>query len=152
MNKRPRTSKICPPKASTAIPTTPPSTSLEAYISNLFYLLVLQDDHHIFVSTYDKNWSRDVDEVDDGTPLTFTSFRTFLNTQRETVSNRQLVSQSFIVAPADALGWTGSVAYTHTFSGVKDDETIVGTVVSILKIEIRNGSRVVVAENFVMGF
>ena len=50
-------------KASTAIPTTAPSLSLEAYVSNLFYLLILQDDHRIFVETHDKNWSRDVKEV-----------------------------------------------------------------------------------------
>jgi hypothetical protein len=63
MNKRPRASKIPIPKASTAIPTTAPSLSLEAYVSNLFYLLILQDDPRIFVETYDKNWSCDVKEV-----------------------------------------------------------------------------------------
>lgn len=88
---------------------------------------------------------------DDGTPLTFTEFRSFLNKQREAISNRQLVSQSFVVAPADPLGWTGSVAYTHTFSGIEAGKEIVGTIVSIVKIEVRDGRRVVVSENFVMG-
>ena len=52
-----------PSKASTAIPTTAPTLSLEAYVSNLFYPLTLQDDHRMFNETYDKNWSRDVKEV-----------------------------------------------------------------------------------------
>jgi hypothetical protein len=63
---------------------------------------------------------------DDGTTLTLSEFRVFLNEQREIISNRQLVGQSFVVAPADPLGWTGSVTYTHTFSGVKDGRTLWG--------------------------
>ena len=82
---------------------------------------------------------------------TFSEFRSFLNREREAISNRQLVSQSFVVAPADTLGWTGSVAYTHTFSGIQDGKDIVGTIVSIVKIEVRNGRRLIVSENFVMG-
>ena len=63
MDKRPRTSKGLTPKVDTELPKIPPPLSLQAYVSNLFYVVVLQDDHEIFESTYDKNWSRDVTEV-----------------------------------------------------------------------------------------
>lgn len=43
------------------------------------------------------------------------------------------------------------MAYTHTFSGIQAGKQIVGTIVSILKIEVRDGKRVIVSENFVMG-
>jgi hypothetical protein len=34
--------------------------SLEAYISNLFYLIFIQDDDEIFQHTFKKHWSPDV--------------------------------------------------------------------------------------------
>lgn len=75
-----------------------------------------------------------------------------MNKEREAISNRQLVSQSFVVAPADPLGWTGSVAYTHSFSGIQAGKEIVGTIVSIFNVEFKDERRVVVSDSSVFVF
>ena len=69
---------------------------------------------------------------------------------REQFSNRQLISQQFVVAPADGEGETGSVATTHHFSAIQQGEEVTGTIVAILKIGLEKGARKVETENFVL--
>ncbi|KAL1966986.1 hypothetical protein VTN77DRAFT_3730 [Rasamsonia byssochlamydoides] len=122
----------------------PPLPSLETYIANIFYLVLIQDDDAIFEATYEKNWSRRVKET----------FFTFVLETRKTISDRRLLSQSFVVHSNDEddddTGRTGVVAHTSHFSGVKDGKNITGTVVSILKVGWQDGRRVILTESFVL--
>ena len=84
-------------------------------------------------------------------PLTFKTFFEFVSQTRKTLTNRQLVSQSFVVQPEDAAGTTGVVAHTSHISGVENGKPVTGTVVSVLKIGFlaKQDRRVVLTENFV---
>ena len=68
---------------------------------------------------------------------------------RQAFSNRQLVSQSFVVAPADQEGETGLVAHTIHFSAISQGKEVTGTIVAVLKIGLEKGARKVVTESFV---
>ena len=87
-------------------------------------------------------------------PLNFRMFRDFVVTQRRAITNRQLISQSFVVAPADPEGRTGAVAHTSVFSGVQQGKEVKGTIVSVLKIgwDEEHEKRTVETENFVFAF
>ena len=81
-------------------------------------------------------------------------FRDFVVTQRRAITNRQLLSQSFVVAPADPEGRTGAVAHTSLFSGVQHGKEVKGTIVSVLKVgwDEKRERRTVETENFVFAF
>jgi hypothetical protein len=124
---------------------------------------------------YTKNWSPDVKEVwafplinqdmsdtnikgssDDGKALNFAQFRTLLVQLRSEISDRQLLSQSAVVAPADAEGRAGQVAHTSYWTGVQTGKSVTGTIVSVLKVDWAPGSgkeqgtRTVKTESFVI--
>ena len=73
-----------------------------------------------------------------------------MESTRKAFHNRQLVSQSFVVAAADQDGETGSVAHTSHFSAISQGKEVRGTIVSVLKIELERGQRKVVTENFIL--
>ena len=70
--------------------------------------------------------------------------------KRKELSNRQLLSQSFVVSPADGEGETGEVAHTSRFSAISQGKEVKGTIVAILKIGLEKGVRKVETENFVL--
>lgn len=86
---------------------------------------------------------------ENGKPLNFRTFFDFIVSLRRDISNRQLVSQSFVVAPADEEGKTGQVAHTTHFSGVQDGKDVEGTIVSVLNIGTDKGQRIIKTESFV---
>jgi hypothetical protein len=98
-----------------------------------------------------------VNSSGNGTPLTFSGFHDVLRTLRATISERKLISESFVVGtPADPTGKTGALAHTSVFSGVKDGVEVTGTVVAVLKIVWVHGSehkhgghRLIVTESFI---
>ena len=93
-----------------------------------------------------------VDARANGQSFTFETFFTFVANFRKEITNRQLVSQSFVVQPEDAAGTTGVVAHTSHITGVEDGKPVTGTVVSVLKIGFlaKQNRRVVLTENFVI--
>jgi hypothetical protein len=85
--------------------------------------------------------------------MNFQSFREFTVELRESVSNRQLVSQSFVAHPDDPEGKSGTVAHIVKFSGVKDRKEIIGDVVAVFNIEIIDGGRRRVGmESFILAY
>ena len=87
---------------------------------------------------------------DNGNPLNFAQFKKFLFQNRAALSNRFLVSQSAVVAPADPEGKAGQVAHTSHWTAVSDGAKIKGTIVSVLKIGFVDGRRQVQTESFVL--
>jgi hypothetical protein len=85
-----------------------------------------------------------------GTPLNFKEFEKFLTQSRQEFSNRQLISQSFVVAPADAEGETGQIAHNIRFSAIQQGKEVKGIIVAILKIGLEKGVRKVETERFVL--
>ena len=89
-------------------------------------------------------------------PFTFESFHEFVfDNLRMTLTNRQLVSQSFVVEPtADDGGRTGTVAHILQISGVQDGKEVVANGVGILQIgwDEKKMRRQVVMESFVLAF
>ena len=86
---------------------------------------------------------------DNGKALDSSEFFDFLVATRKAISDRQLLTQSFVVSPADKGGLTGQVAHTSYFSGVQEGKAVAGTIVSILKIGMYRGARIVQTESFV---
>jgi hypothetical protein len=92
-----------------------------------------------------------------GTPFTFSAFHDMLRTLRATISERKLISESFVVGTlADPTGKSGALAHTAVFSGVKDGVEVTGTTVAVLKIVWMHGAehkhgghRLIVAESFI---
>src|ERR1700761_2253396 len=93
---------------------------------------------------------------DNGKPLNFKEFRTFLFKTRAEITNRQLHSQSFVIARADKEGKAGQVAHTSHWTGEKEGESLKGTIVSVLKVDCVPGkhraewTRTVKTESFVL--
>ena len=71
---------------------------------------------------------------------------------RKNVSDRQLVSQPFLVVPDDDKGVTGDVAHTLEISGIQNEKEVVIKVVAVLRIGFDRGRnrRVIDMENFVL--
>lgn len=86
---------------------------------------------------------------DNGTALNFKTFFQFLINLRQSLTNRFLVSQSFVVSSTDG-GITGTVAHTSHLTGVEEGKEVKGTIVALLQIGIEHGQRVVEEETFVL--
>lgn len=83
-------------------------------------------------------------------PLTFGAFHTLLVKTRVEITNRQLISQSFVVAAADKEGKTGPVVHTSHFSGMPNGKEVTETVIAVLKIGWEEQRRIVETESFVL--
>jgi hypothetical protein len=72
----------------------------------------------------------------DGQPFTFNSFHNFIfNNVRATLTNRHLVSQSFVVEPTTGDGGrTGTVAHIIQLSGIQDGKEFVAKGVGVSQI------------------
>jgi hypothetical protein len=90
----------------------------------------------------------------DGTKFNFATFKTFVEQLRRELSDRQLVSQSFLVSPApgDKEGLSGSVAHTVKASAVKQGKRIEINIVSVLNVvfDEKLEERRIKAESFVL--
>jgi len=182
---------------SSTSPSSAPLISLQAYVSNIFFGAVIQDQDDIAEIVYKRNWSAHVKEKyespqclscnpyfyaspecpkltlyihpeqyqklanspnhsDNGKPLNFKNFNTFLIETRASLTNRQLISQSFLVVPTpgDEEGRTGTVAHTSKLSGILQEKEVVGNVVAVLQIgwDEELGRRQVFMETFCLGF
>ena len=80
----------------------------------------------------------------------FNTFREFVVQTRKELSNRQLISQSFVVNPADPEGRSGTVAHIVNISAVRDGKEVTGTLVAVLNIKFEGGRRLVEMESFVL--
>ncbi|KAE9377320.1 hypothetical protein N431DRAFT_480390 [Stipitochalara longipes BDJ] len=135
-------SKAPPKKTHRSSPrsTTSPSAtsliSLETYVSNIFFDIIIQDQDDIAELAFKRNFSTHVKETVDGRPLTYKATHDLIFQLRSTITNRQLISHSFVVAPTpgDTEGRTGSVAHIAQFSGVQDGKEIVGNDVAVFQI------------------
>lgn len=87
---------------------------------------------------------------ENGNPLNFKEFQTFLFTTRRAISNRILLSQSALVSTSDLLGLTGQVAHTSHISGFQDGKNIHITVVAVVKVRLEKGERKIEMESFVL--
>ncbi|KAE9379842.1 hypothetical protein N431DRAFT_121199, partial [Stipitochalara longipes BDJ] len=92
----------------------------------------------------------------DGQPFTFNSFHTYIfDNLRTTLTNRQLVSQSFVVEPTEGDGGTtGTVAHILQISAVQGGKEVVANGVGVLQIgwNEENSRREVTMESFVLAF
>ncbi|KAJ6559731.1 hypothetical protein B0H19DRAFT_1069460 [Mycena capillaripes] len=93
-------------------------------------------------------------DVASSSNLTRAAFGELVQGLRAELSQRQLIREIFVVAtPADPTNQTGAVAATHVFSAVQDEQQVVVTIASLLRIEWvqdeaydQGGRREVVAE------
>ncbi|KAB5576329.1 hypothetical protein GE09DRAFT_1216036 [Coniochaeta sp. 2T2.1] len=136
----------------TTIPSSKSFISLQAFISNFFYLIAIQDNDEFFEQTYEETEARRITETGNGETFDRDSFKDFVVELRRTVSDRQLVSQSFLVVPDDARGITGDVAHTLEMSGVQKGKEVVIKVVAVLRIiyDHKRNKRVIDMESFVL--
>ena len=92
----------------------------------------------------------------DGKPFTFNSFHNYIfNNLRTTLTNRQLVSQSFVIETTEADGGrTGMVAHILQLSAVQGGKEVVANGVGVLQIgwNEENMRREVTMESFVLAF
>jgi hypothetical protein len=135
-----------------------PLISLETYISNVFFDIVIQDQDDIAELSFERNFSPHVKEMsvhltssllfsiplkptilplphspgitrtfadppdnsNNSRPLSFKATHDLIFQLRSTITNRQLICHSFVVAPTagDIEGKTRSVAHIAQFSGV----------------------------------
>jgi hypothetical protein len=90
----------------------------------------------------------------DGQPFTFNSFHDYIfNNLRTTLTNRQLVSQSFVVEPEEKDGGrTGTVAHILQLSAIQDGKEVIANGVGVLQIgwDEEEMRRVVKMESFVL--
>jgi hypothetical protein len=82
----------------------------------------------------------------------FGTFKTFLKQERNVFTDRQLISQSFLVSPADDAGLAGSVAHTIKVSAVQQDKRVEVNIISIANIlfDEKTEQRKVKNESFVL--
>ncbi|KAJ7172914.1 hypothetical protein C8R43DRAFT_1230978 [Mycena crocata] len=112
------------------------STTLTEFIHQLELNLVTGDDA-CFEATLAKYWSpRGGEEnVATGEHLTHAAFRRMLWKLRREISNRALVSETFVIAtPHDETERTGAVGYTHVFKGVQAGVAVTVTAVAVLRV------------------
>ncbi|KAJ7777487.1 hypothetical protein B0H14DRAFT_3508091 [Mycena olivaceomarginata] len=68
--------------------------------------------------------------------LTRAAFGELVRGLRTELSERQLIKETFAVAtPADPTNQTGAIAATHVLSAVQDEQQVVVTIASLLRIE-----------------
>jgi hypothetical protein len=68
--------------------------------------------------------------------LTRAAFGELVRGLRTQLSERQLIKETFAVAtPADPTNQTGAIAATHVLSAVQDEQQVVVTIASLLRIE-----------------
>ena len=80
------------------------------------------------------------------------SFKEFIAEIRDTVIDRQLLNQSFVVVPDDPEGKAGSVAHIIEMSGIQQGKHVTIKIVAVLKIifDQRRNTRLIKMENFVL--
>ena len=95
---------------------------------------------------------------DNGKPLNFTQFLKFVENLRAGLSNRKLVSESFVVGtPTDPKGKSGAIAHISHITGIQEGKKVKTAVVGVLNVhwvedpkEEAGGHRVIVSESFVV--
>lgn len=74
----------------------------------------------------------------------------FVANLRKAISDRRLVHESFVVAPANSGGQTGTVAHSFQFTGIQDGSNVKATVVAVVNVGLDDkGDRKVKMESFV---
>ncbi|KAJ6586744.1 hypothetical protein B0H10DRAFT_1961589 [Mycena sp. CBHHK59/15] len=134
------------------------TSSLTEFVHDVFIEVFFSPSEAISEAAFHKNWSRsDIHENQNGTHLSYNEFDTVLKTMRRTITNRKLVSESFVVGtPAsDPTGQTGTVAHTSVFTGIQDGAEITGTIVAVMKVQwvqspYHGRHRVFVSDTFVL--
>ena len=67
--------------------------------------------------------------------MSFRGFKDYLIKMRKRISNRRLISESYVVAPGDPEGKTGTVAHTFTFSGNIAGKPVQAIAVAVVNVE-----------------
>jgi hypothetical protein len=73
---------------------------------------------------------------DNGVKYTFKALHDLIFATRSRLTNRQLLSQTIVVAPTpgDGEGRTGTVSESHQFSALQDGKEVIVTIVGVLQI------------------
>lgn len=87
---------------------------------------------------------------DNGKPLNLKGFEDTVAQLRKGITNRQLVTQDVLFAPADKQGLAGTAAHTAQVSGIEDGNEVDIKVVSVVRIDFVEGRRRVEVESFVV--
>ncbi|KUJ15852.1 uncharacterized protein LY89DRAFT_734998 [Mollisia scopiformis] len=127
-----------------------PFISSEAFLSNLIFSIVIQDDEDIFELVFDRSFSHDLNETANGTHLTFNGMKEFTSNLRSDISDRRLVSESFVVMVGDPEGLTGTVAHSFQFTGTQAAENMKSSVVAVVNVSLdEEQQRKIKMESFV---
>jgi len=120
---------------SSLLPASAALSPLEKFISDFFKAVVIQDDEKVFQEAMHRDVSRHVKESDNGKPLNFTQFLQFVENLRAGLSQRNLVSESFVVGtPTDPHGKSGAIAHISHVSGTQEGKKVKSTIVSVLNV------------------
>ncbi|KAJ4387894.1 hypothetical protein N0V93_008497 [Gnomoniopsis smithogilvyi] len=127
-----------------------PLPSLEAEFSNLAYAVIIQDDDEIFKTVYNRSWASDVVEIGNSIVYNHDGFRDFMIQFRGNVTDRKLVSQSFVAAPSDIDGKEGTVARVSHMTGIQNGKLTNFHAVAVATMSFNEeiGRRMVVRETF----
>ncbi|KAH8878808.1 hypothetical protein GQ53DRAFT_834695 [Thozetella sp. PMI_491] len=125
-----------------SIPASPlPLVSLEAYLSNFFYNVFINDEPDVFELTFTRNYTRDVEEIGNGQPFHFEAFHGFTVQNRNQFANRELISQSFVAVPADATGKAGTVGHVVEVSATQGGKEVIIKIIAVVNIIFNESSR-----------
>ncbi|RDL35975.1 uncharacterized protein BP5553_06587 [Venustampulla echinocandica] len=130
--------------------------NIKAFLSNVTYLIGVQDNDQIFKDTFEASFinTQDIETIN-GVPSTLKKFFDFLQTFRSTLKDRFLLNQQFVVVPSDSSGEleAGSVAHSvqligFTQTGGKKAKAK-ATIVALVTIQVINCRQQIVLESFI---
>ncbi|KAH8896414.1 hypothetical protein GQ53DRAFT_852635 [Thozetella sp. PMI_491] len=127
------------------------SNLLEEWHTQFFHDLFISDDDELFQQTFDNDYSQDAALRGNSEAFTFDSFKAWLAEQRGALSNRTLLSSSYVTVPDDSIGLTGTVGHVSVVGGILDGASVKANIVSVLTTKLNDaGKQVNTAETFVM--
>ncbi|KAF2192997.1 hypothetical protein K469DRAFT_693076 [Zopfia rhizophila CBS 207.26] len=110
------------------------STSLETFVTNTFFFLVIQDDDEVFKITYNRNFDRGYEAIFNSDRLNFQTHLDFVQTLRKSVSDRRLVRFEAVVNETNENGVTCQVGFISEVGGNKDGKEVVYKSVGTLNV------------------
>ncbi|KAJ7339100.1 hypothetical protein DFH08DRAFT_964143 [Mycena albidolilacea] len=123
--------------ALTSLTTNATLSPLPDFIHEVFAQLTSTNDT-VFEAALNNFYSPDLQASDVATSsnLTRAAFGELVRGLRTELSERQLIKETFAVAtPADPTNQTGAIAATHVLRAVQDEQQVVVTIASLLRIE-----------------
>ncbi|KAL8292306.1 hypothetical protein RQP46_001772 [Phenoliferia psychrophenolica] len=120
--------------------------SAAAFVDDFFHRILYQPDDAVAAEALSLDLSEDARININGTDLTAAAFSSMIKNQfRGTQIGALISSKDLNTSPLDPYGKTGAVAQTsqYTTTGKEDGKVVPQTATTLVKVEERNGKRIV---------